>query len=146
MVLRGAGASVRGQVPRRPRARHAHRRVARRGTRPCCWTSRRGPLVRLGRLRPRRVARAARAARHLGRLRAARPRALGAAAPRPGRVRGAFRALGPAGGSLRRGWLSVTTGTVNDVALLRRVAALGIDAVTTDDPATLRAKLAVAAY
>src|SRR5206468_4985879 len=35
---------------------------------------------------------------HLGRLRAARPRALGAAAPRPGRVGGALRAHGPAGG------------------------------------------------
>ena len=53
---------------------------------------------------------------------------------------------GPLVAALRRGGLSVTTGTVNDVALLRRVAALGIDAVTTDDPATLRAKLAVAAY
>ena len=41
--------------------------------------------------------------------------------------------------------LSVTTGTVNDAALLRRVAALGVDAVTTDDPAALRARLAAAA-
>ena len=47
--------------------------------------------------------------------------------------------------TLRRGELSVTTGTVNDEALLRRVAALGVDAVTTDDPAALRARLAVAA-
>jgi glycerophosphoryl diester phosphodiesterase len=47
--------------------------------------------------------------------------------------------------ALRRGGLSVTTGTVNDATLLRRVAALGIDAVTTDDPAALRARLAVAA-
>jgi len=30
-------------------------------------------------------------------------------------------------------------------ALLRRVAALGVDAVATDDPAALRARLAVAA-
>ena len=47
--------------------------------------------------------------------------------------------------ALRRGGLSVTTGTVNDAALLRRVAALGVDAVTTDDPAALRARLAAAA-
>jgi glycerophosphoryl diester phosphodiesterase len=47
--------------------------------------------------------------------------------------------------ALRRGGLSVSTGTVNDAALLRRVAALGVDAVTTDDPAALRASLAVAA-
>jgi glycerophosphoryl diester phosphodiesterase len=47
--------------------------------------------------------------------------------------------------ALRRGGLSVTTGTVNDAALLRRVTALGVDAVTTDDPAALRAGLAVAA-
>jgi DNA-binding response OmpR family regulator len=47
--------------------------------------------------------------------------------------------------ALRRGGLSVTTGTVNDAALLRRVAAFGVDAVTTDDPAALRARLAVAA-
>jgi len=47
--------------------------------------------------------------------------------------------------ALRRGGLSVTTGTVNDAALLRRVAALGVDAVTTDDPAALRARLAIAA-
>jgi len=43
---------------------------------------------------------------------------------------------------LRRGGLSVTTGTVNNAALLRRVGALGVDAVTTDDPASLRARLA----
>jgi glycerophosphoryl diester phosphodiesterase len=47
--------------------------------------------------------------------------------------------------ALRRGDLSVTTGTVNDPALLRRVAAFGVDAVTSDDPAALRARLAVAA-
>ena len=47
---------------------------------------RRGPLVRLGRLRARRLSGAARAGRHLGRLRAAGPRALGAAVPRRGRV------------------------------------------------------------
>jgi glycerophosphoryl diester phosphodiesterase len=47
--------------------------------------------------------------------------------------------------ALRRDGLSVTTGTVNDATLLRRVAALGIDAVTTDDPAALRARLAIAA-
>ena len=47
--------------------------------------------------------------------------------------------------ALRGGGLSVTTGTVNDAALLRRVAALGVDAVTTDDPAALRAGLAIAA-
>ena len=47
--------------------------------------------------------------------------------------------------ALRRGGLSVTTGTVNDAALLRRVAAFGVDAVTTDDPAALRARLAAAA-
>jgi hypothetical protein len=34
---------------------------------------------------------------------------------------------------------------VNDAALLRRVVALGDDAVTTDDPAALRARLAAAA-
>lgn len=47
--------------------------------------------------------------------------------------------------ALRRGGLSVTTGTVNDAVLLRRVAAHGVDAVTTDDPAALRARLAAAA-
>jgi glycerophosphoryl diester phosphodiesterase len=47
--------------------------------------------------------------------------------------------------ALRRGGLSVTTGTVNDATLLRRVAALGVEAVTTDDPAALRAPLALAA-
>jgi glycerophosphoryl diester phosphodiesterase len=34
---------------------------------------------------------------------------------------------------------------VNDAALLHRVAALGVDAVTTDDPAGVRARLARAA-
>ena len=47
--------------------------------------------------------------------------------------------------ALRRGGLSVTTGTVNDATLLHRVAALGVDAVTTDDPAALRAAFAAAA-
>jgi glycerophosphoryl diester phosphodiesterase len=47
--------------------------------------------------------------------------------------------------ALRRGGLSVTTGTVNDAALLRRVTAFGVDAVTSDDPAALRARLAPAA-
>jgi glycerophosphoryl diester phosphodiesterase len=47
--------------------------------------------------------------------------------------------------ALRRGGLSVTTGTVNEAALLRHVAALGVDAVTTDDPARLRTPLDVAA-
>jgi glycerophosphoryl diester phosphodiesterase len=35
---------------------------------------------------------------------------------------------------------SVTTGTVDEAVLLRRVVALGVDAVTTDDPAALRAR------
>lgn len=47
--------------------------------------------------------------------------------------------------ALRGRGLSVTTGTVNDAALLRRVETLGVDAVTTDDPAALRAPLAAAA-
>jgi glycerophosphoryl diester phosphodiesterase len=47
--------------------------------------------------------------------------------------------------ALRGHGLSVTTGTVNDAALLGRVEALGVDAVTTDDPAALRAPLAAAA-
>jgi glycerophosphoryl diester phosphodiesterase len=47
--------------------------------------------------------------------------------------------------ALRRGGLSVTTGTINDVALLERVAGFGVDAVTTDDPAALRARPALAA-
>jgi glycerophosphoryl diester phosphodiesterase len=47
--------------------------------------------------------------------------------------------------ALRRGGLSVSTGTVNDAALLWRVAALGVDALTSDDPASLRAALAAAA-
>jgi glycerophosphoryl diester phosphodiesterase len=38
---------------------------------------------------------------------------------------------------LRSGGLSVTTGTVNDPELARRVATLGVDAITTDDPARL---------
>jgi hypothetical protein len=47
--------------------------------------------------------------------------------------------------ALRGHALSVTTGTVNDAALLGRLAALGVGAVTTDDPAALRARLAAAA-
>jgi len=47
--------------------------------------------------------------------------------------------------ALRRGGLSVTTGTVNDATLLDRVAALGVDAVTSDDPAAVRAAFAAAA-
>lgn len=39
---------------------------------------------------------------------------------------------------LRRGGLSVTTGTVNDPALLARVLPFGPDAVTTDAPHALR--------
>jgi len=46
---------------------------------------------------------------------------------------------------LRRHGLSVTTGTVNDAVLLRRVEVLGVDAVTTDDPAALRARHVAAA-
>lgn len=42
-------------------------------------------------------------------------------------------------GALRAGGLSVTTGTVNDATLARRVARLGVDAITTDRPAGLRA-------
>jgi glycerophosphoryl diester phosphodiesterase len=38
---------------------------------------------------------------------------------------------------LRVGGLSVTTGTVNDLELARRVARLGVDAITTDCPAAL---------
>jgi len=44
-------------------------------------------------------------------------------------------------GVLRAGGLSVTTGTVNDAKLARRVARLGVDAITTDRPAALRAEL-----
>ena len=40
--------------------------------------------------------------------------------------------------ALRRGGLSVTTGTVNDRALLDRVLRFGPDAVTTDVPHALR--------
>jgi glycerophosphoryl diester phosphodiesterase len=40
---------------------------------------------------------------------------------------------------LRAEGLSVTTGTVNDAELARRVARIGVDAITTDDPARLRA-------
>lgn len=37
--------------------------------------------------------------------------------------------------------LSVTTGTINDTALAARAAALGVDAITTDRPATLHREL-----
>ncbi len=47
--------------------------------------------------------------------------------------------------ALRRGGLSVTTGTIDDPALLERVETFGVDAVTTDDPAALRAPLAAVA-
>jgi glycerophosphoryl diester phosphodiesterase len=43
---------------------------------------------------------------------------------------------------LRLGGLSVTTGTVNDAALVARVVALGVDAITTDRPAALHRELA----
>lgn len=40
---------------------------------------------------------------------------------------------------LRESGLSVTTGTINDLELARRVAQLGVDAITSDQPAQLRA-------
>jgi glycerophosphoryl diester phosphodiesterase len=43
---------------------------------------------------------------------------------------------------LRLGGLSVTTGTVNDAALVARAAVLGVEAITTDRPAALRRELA----
>jgi glycerophosphoryl diester phosphodiesterase len=49
-------------------------------------------------------------------------------------------------GVLRAGGLSVTTGTVNDATLARRVARLGVDAITTDRPAGLRAELLGSAF
>jgi glycerophosphoryl diester phosphodiesterase len=39
---------------------------------------------------------------------------------------------------LRLGGLSVTSGTINELELARRVASLGIDAITTDRPGLLR--------
>jgi glycerophosphoryl diester phosphodiesterase len=42
--------------------------------------------------------------------------------------------------------LSVTTGTINEVALASRAAMLGIDAITTDRPGLLRAELAALAH
>jgi glycerophosphoryl diester phosphodiesterase len=42
---------------------------------------------------------------------------------------------------LRAAGLSVTTGTINDIELARRVARLDVDAITTDDPARLRDQL-----
>jgi glycerophosphoryl diester phosphodiesterase len=47
--------------------------------------------------------------------------------------------------TLRLGGLSVTTGTINDATLARRVIALGVDAITTDHPAALRHELSFAA-
>jgi hypothetical protein len=47
--------------------------------------------------------------------------------------------------ALRKGGLSVTTGTVNDVALLERVLPFGPDAVTTDVPHALREVSSLAA-
>jgi glycerophosphoryl diester phosphodiesterase len=38
---------------------------------------------------------------------------------------------------LRASGLSVTTGTINDLELARRVARMGVDAITTDVPAQL---------
>jgi glycerophosphoryl diester phosphodiesterase len=43
---------------------------------------------------------------------------------------------------LRSDGLSVTTGTINDATLAARVAALGVDAITTDRPAALHRELA----
>ena len=43
---------------------------------------------------------------------------------------------------LRLDGLSVTTGTVNDATLAARAAALGVDAITTDQPAALHRELA----
>jgi glycerophosphoryl diester phosphodiesterase len=43
---------------------------------------------------------------------------------------------------LRPSGLSVTTGTVNDAALVARAAALGVDAITTDRPGALHHELA----
>jgi glycerophosphoryl diester phosphodiesterase len=42
---------------------------------------------------------------------------------------------------LRLGGLSVSTGTINDVSLARRAAALGVGAITTDRPAALHRQL-----
>jgi hypothetical protein len=41
-------------------------------------------------------------------------------------------------GALRRGGLSVTTGSLNDPALLDRILPLRPDAVTSDRPHTMR--------
>jgi glycerophosphoryl diester phosphodiesterase len=45
---------------------------------------------------------------------------------------------------LRTRGLSVSTGTINDAALAARAAGLGVDAITTDRPAGLRAELLAA--
>lgn len=50
-----------------------------------------------------------------------------------------FMLSAPLVATLRRGGLSVTTGTVNEPALLDRVLRFGPDAVTTDAPHALRA-------
>jgi glycerophosphoryl diester phosphodiesterase len=47
---------------------------------------------------------------------------------------------------LREAGMSVTTGTINDVELARRVARLGVDAITTDVPAQLWAAAERAAH
>jgi glycerophosphoryl diester phosphodiesterase len=47
---------------------------------------------------------------------------------------------------LRADGLSVTTGTINDVELARRVARLGVDAITTDRPAHLSAAASTTAH
>jgi glycerophosphoryl diester phosphodiesterase len=47
--------------------------------------------------------------------------------------------------ALRAGGLSVTTGTINDATLARRVARLDVDAITTDHPAGLQARVAAQA-
>jgi len=46
---------------------------------------------------------------------------------------------------LRAHGLSVATGTINDAALAARAAALGVDAISTDQPGALRNELAAAA-
>ena len=44
---------------------------------------------------------------------------------------------------LRLGGLSVSTGTINDASLAARVARLGVDAITTDDPAELHRRFSM---
>jgi glycerophosphoryl diester phosphodiesterase len=69
-----------------------------------------------------------------------RSAAVGLAAGRAPRGLGTIRSLMVE--RLRFDGLSVTTGTVNDAALAARAAALGVDAITTDRPATLHHELA----